>query len=140
MSRGKAKASSSNVVSVFTRETEEDVASLTSSGDEGSALVADTGPPPISKTRSDKQYLKQYGEPVANSPQQADEATEQSTRPSVEKQKELRYVKALLKSGAGPSTLFCFDVLAQLANIPARITLYELLRLFKSTSDAQEKH
>jgi len=29
-----------------------------------------------------------------------------------------------------------FDVLAQLANIPARITLYELLRLFKSIRDA----
>jgi len=31
---------------------------------------------------------------------------------------------------------FRFDVLAQLANIPARITLYEFLRLFKSTRDA----
>jgi len=29
-----------------------------------------------------------------------------------------------------------FDVLAQLANIPARITLYELLRLSKSTREA----
>ena len=29
-----------------------------------------------------------------------------------------------------------FDVLAQLANIPARITLYELLRLSKSTKEA----
>ena len=28
----------------------------------------------------------------------------------------------------GPSILFRFDVLAQLANIPAQITLYELLR------------
>jgi len=35
----------------------------------------------------------------------------------------------------GPSTLFHFDVLAQLSNIPARITLYELLRLFKYTRD-----
>jgi len=34
------------------------------------------------------------------------------------------------------STLFHFDIMAQLANIPARITLYELLRLFKSTRDA----
>ena len=30
-------------------------------------------------------------------------------------------------------TPFYFNVLAQLVNIPARITLYELLRLFKST-------
>jgi len=54
----------------------------------------------------------------------------------VEKQKKLRYVKTLLKSGVGPSTPFCFDVLAQLANISARITLYEFLRLSKSTRDA----
>jgi len=31
---------------------------------------------------------------------------------------------------------FCFDVLAQLANIPARITFYKLLRLSKSTREA----
>ena len=36
----------------------------------------------------------------------------------------------------GSSTLFCFDVLAQLANIPALITLFELLRLFKPTRNA----
>jgi len=122
-------------VSVSTRETEEDVASLTTSGDEKYALVANKEAPPTSKTRSGKQYLKQYGEPVANSPQPA-EAIKQSTRPSVKKQKELRYVKALPKRGVGPSAPFRFDVLAQLANISARITLYELLRLSKSTRDA----
>jgi len=36
----------------------------------------------------------------------------------------------------GLSTPFCFDVMAQLANIPAWITLYELLRLSKSTRNA----
>jgi len=41
-----------------------------------------------------------------------------------------------LKNGAGSSTPFCFDTLAQLANVPARITLYELMRLSKSTRDA----
>jgi len=54
----------------------------------------------------------------------------------VKKQKELRYLKALPKSGVEPSTPFRFDVLAQLANIPTRISLYELLRLSKSTRDA----
>ena len=111
-SRGKAKSSSSNVVSISTREIEADVASLTCSGDEEFTLVADTSTPPTPKTRSDKEYLKLYGELVANSPQPAEEAIEQSTRPSVEKQKELRYVKSLPKSGTGPSTPFCFDVLA----------------------------
>ena len=107
-SKGKAKTSSSNVVSISTRETEEDVTSLTSSGDEESAFAADTGAPPTSKTRSGKHYLKQYGEPAVNSPQSAEEAIEQSMRPFVKKQKELRCVKALLKSGKGPSTPFCF--------------------------------
>jgi len=55
------------VVSISTRETEEDVASLNSSRDEESALVLDISIPPTSKTQSGKQYLKQYGEPVANS-------------------------------------------------------------------------
>jgi len=55
---GKARASSGIVVSIFTRETKKDVASLTSSGDEESAFIAETGAPPTSKTRSDKQYLK----------------------------------------------------------------------------------
>ena len=56
---------------------------------------------------------------------------------SVEKQKELRYPKALPKDKAeGTSVPYRFDVLAQLANIPARITLYELLRLSKSTREA----
>jgi len=53
-----------------------------------------------------------------------------------EKAEELRYVKALLKIGMGLLTSFHFDILAQLANIPARITLYKLLSLSKSTKDA----
>jgi len=70
-SKGNAKAFSSNMMGIFPRETEEDVTSLTSSGDEeSSAFAADTGAPPTSKTRSDKQYLKQYDEPIINSPSQ----------------------------------------------------------------------
>ena len=53
-SKGKAKASSSNVVSISTRETKEDVASLSSSGDKKSAFAADTGTTLMSKTRSEK--------------------------------------------------------------------------------------
>jgi len=55
----------------------------------------------------------------------------------VEKQKEFRYAKALSEDKAeGSSRPYHFDVLAQLANIPARITLFELLRLSKSTRKA----
>ena len=55
----------------------------------------------------------------------------------VENQKEFWYAKALPKDKAeGSITPYRFDVLAQLANIPARITLFELLRLSKSTREA----
>jgi len=48
----------SNVVGISTRETEEDIASLTCSEEEESALAADTGAPSMSKIRSCKQYMK----------------------------------------------------------------------------------
>jgi len=65
------------------------------------------------------------------------EATEQPIKQVVKKQKELCYSKAFQKHNAkGSSTSFCFDILAQLANIPIRSTLYELLRLSKSTTEA----
>jgi len=73
---------------------------------------------------------------MVNSSQLAEETIEQSMRPFMKIQKELRYVKALQKYSVGPSTPFRFDVMAQLANIPSRITLYELLRFSKSTRDA----
>ena len=67
-SKGKPRSSSNNVVSISIRETDEDVTSLTSSGDEESALVADTSAFPTSKTQSSKQFLKQYDKPMVNSP------------------------------------------------------------------------
>jgi len=63
------------------------------------------------------------------------EIAEQSIKQLMDKQKEFRYAKDLQKDDVTPLTPFRFDVLAQLANIPARITLYELLRFFKSTRE-----
>ena len=58
----------------------------------------------------------------------------------MEKQKELRFSRVLSKDVAEGSTApYRFDVLAQLANIPVRITLYELLRLSKSTREALQE-
>ena len=58
----------------------------------------------------------------------------------MEKQKKLRYAKTLLKDKAeGSSAPYRFNVLAQLANIPAKITLYELLRLSNSKREALRK-
>jgi len=74
---------------------------------------------------------------VANPPKPTSEPTKQSTRQPVEKQKGLRYAMALLKDKVeGSSASYHFDILAQLANILARITLDELLRLSKSTEKA----
>jgi len=54
-----------------------------------------------------------------------------------DKQKEVWFDKALKKNPSqGLNTLFCFDILVQLANIPAHITLHELLRLSKETRKA----
>ena len=111
-SKGKVKASFGNVVSISTREIEADVASLTCSGDEEFALIANTSTPPIPKTRSDKQYLKQYGQLVANSSQPGKEIAERFTKQPVDKQKELRYAKVLQKNDARPLTPFRFDVLS----------------------------
>ena len=74
---------------------------------------------------------------VANPPKPTTESAKPSTEQLVEKQKELQFSKALLKDNAeGSITPYSFDVLVQLANIPARIALYELLRLSKSTREA----
>jgi len=54
-----------------------------------------------------------------------------------DKQKEVRFDKALKKNPSqGFNTLFHFVILAQLANIPAHITLHELLCLFQETREA----
>jgi len=44
--KGKTRASSCNVVGISTRETEEDVVSLTSLGEEESTFAGDPGAPP----------------------------------------------------------------------------------------------
>jgi len=87
----------------------------------------------MAETRSGQSYLKKYDELTANPPKPTLEPTKPSAKQPVEKQKELRYARALPKDKAeGTSTPYRFDVLAQLAKIPTRITLFELLRLSKS--------
>jgi len=57
--------------------------------------------------------------------------------PGKEKQKEVRFDRVFKKtSGPELDTPFCLDILAQLANIPTRITIHELLRLLKETREA----
>jgi len=76
---------------------------------------------------------------MANPLKPTPEPTKQSTKQLMEKQNELRYAKALSKNKAeGSSRPYHFNILAQLANIPARITLYELLGSKSIREDLRE--
>ena len=136
-SKVKAKVSPCNVVCASSLEAETDVPSLTDSEEETIFLIAELNALLVAKTCSGQSNLKKYDEMVVNSPKSTAELTKQSTKQPVEKKKAIRYAKALPKDKAeGSSAPYRFDVLAQLANIPTRITLYELLRLSKSTREA----
>jgi len=92
-------------------------------------------------TRSDKQYLRQYDQTPDRTPQPMTSGTTapvQATTPKdKEKQKEIHFDEFLKKNPSkGLNSPFCFDILAQLANILTRITLHELLRLSKETREA----
>jgi len=54
-----------------------------------------------------------------------------------EKHKEIRFDESLKKNHSrGLNDPFSFDILVQLTNIPARITLHELIRLSKKMWEA----
>jgi len=128
-SKDKAKTSC-NVVCASSREAESDVASLTDLEEESIVLAAEQGAQLVAETRFDQQYLKKYDEAAAISSKPDKAAAKQSTKQPVEKKKEFRYAKTLQKDKAEGSLMpFRFNVLAQLANISVRITLYELLRV-----------
>ena len=73
---------------------------------------------------------------MASLPKPTKEIAEEYMKQPVKKQKELCYSKALQNDKAEGSSTFRFDILTQLANITAQITLHELLRLSKSTREA----
>jgi len=136
-SKGKAKVSSYNVVCASSREAKTDVPLLTNLEEETIVLTAELNKLLVAETRSGQSYLKKYDKIVANPPKPTTEPTKPSAKPPMEKQKELQFFKAFPKNNAEESpTPYRFDVLAQLTNIPSRITLYELLRLSKSTREA----
>ena len=119
------------------RETKIDVPSLTDSEEETIVLTAEPNATLVAETHSGQSYLKKYDEMVANPPKLTSKPIKPSTKQPMEKQKELQYSKALPKDKAeGHSAPYRFDVFAQLANISAMITLYELPRLSKSTREA----
>ncbi|ONK80588.1 uncharacterized protein A4U43_C01F19510 [Asparagus officinalis] len=116
----KAKQRSCNAISAVP---DEGVETTSLSSSENKQLAFTMQPAQISGTHGEKEYLKKYSKTTATLPKQGKEVAEQT------QVKELRYSKALRKDAPKSSKdSFRFDVLAQLANIPARITLFELLR------------
>src|SRR3954463_12385625 len=137
-SRGKTKQT--NVIIASSIEPDSDVNSLTDSEEEKEVLAASVVGPLAAATRSGQPYLRNYNEaPVQQLELSQEPVTEPAEQPKTmpEKPKEVRYNRPLTKGKAVEvSQPFCFDIINQLANILARITLYELLKLSKSTRKA----
>ena len=124
MFKGKEKTASCNVVYASLREYVIDVVSLTDSEEEEIILTAEQSAPPVAGIWLGQQYLKKYNEAATSFSQPAKEVGKKFTKQPVDKHKRLKYAKALQEDKAeGSSIPFWFNVLAQLANIPARITL-----------------
>ena len=88
------------MVCASSREAETDVPSLTDSEEETIVLGAELNAPLMAETRSGQSYLNKYDAMVANPPKPTPEPTKQFTKQPVEKQKEIRYSKALPKDQA----------------------------------------
>src|SRR3954470_19995452 len=137
-SRGKTKQA--NVIIASTIEPDSNVNSLTESEEEGEVLAASVATPLAAATRSGQPYLRNYDDAPVQQPEPsqqpvAEPAEQPKTMP--EKPKEVRYNRLLNKGKVVEvSQPFRFDIINQLANIPSRITLYELLKLSKSTREA----
>src|SRR3954465_11087374 len=137
-SRGKTKQA--NVIIASTIEPDSDVNDLTDSEEEGEVLAAGVAGPLAAATRSGQPYLRNYDDaPVQQLKPSQKPVTEPAEQPKAtpEKPKEVRYNRPLNKGKAiEVSQSFRFDIINQLAYIPARITIYELLKLSKSTREA----
>src|SRR3954463_16214270 len=140
-SRGKTKQA--NVIIASTIEPDSDVNSLTGSEEEGEVLAASVAGPLAAVTRSGQPYQRNYDDaPVQQLEPSQEPVTEPAEQPktTAEKPKEVRYNRPLnIGKAIEVSQPFRFDIINQLANIPARITIYELLKLSKSTREALRK-
>ena len=95
-SKGKAKTSSYNMVCASSREAETDIPSLTDSEEKTIALATEPNQL-VAETRSGQSYLKKYDEMAVTPPKPAAELAKPSTKPPMEKQKELRFSRVLSK-------------------------------------------
>jgi len=79
-SKGKAKASSCNVVYTSSREAETDVLLLTDSEEEIIIFAAELNEPLVAETRSCQSYLKKYDKMVASPLKPTTEPTKPSAK------------------------------------------------------------
>jgi len=139
--KSKSKGRSCNIVSILPDDDNVTIASLSDSENERHVFTAQADVPQPTGTRSGNSYLKQYDK-TTDETQQQTTSVEVPVPASVltsgkEKQKEVWFDRVLKKpSSPGLDVPFRFDILAQLANILARITIHELLRLSKETREA----
>src|SRR3954466_14775933 len=138
--KSKGKTKQANVIIASTIEPDSDVNSLTDSEEDGEVLAASVATPLAAATRSGQPYLRNYDDAPIPQPEPSQQpVTEPAEQPKTTpgKPKEVRYNRPLNKGKAiEVSQPFRFNIINQLANIPARITLYELLKLSKSTREA----
>jgi len=139
--KSKSKGKSCNVISILPDDGSLTTASLSDYEGEKHACTTQADVPQPTGTRSKKSYLKQYEKAIDDTQQQTTSVQISTPAPlpmtGKEKQKEIRFDHVLKKPlGPGLNMPFRFDILAQLANIPACITIHELLRLSKETREA----
>src|SRR4051812_34270866 len=138
--KSRSKTKQANVIIASSIEPDSDVNSLTDFEEKEEVLAASATGPLAAATRSGQLYLRNYDDaPVQQLELSQEPVTDPAEQPKTtpEKPKEVRYNRAINKGKAiEVSQPFCFDIINQLANIPARITLYELLKLSKSTRKA----
>src|SRR5438270_6854043 len=130
-SRGKTKQA--NVIIASSIEPDSDVNSLTDSEEEEEVLAASVAGPLAAATRSGQPYLRNYDDaPVQQLELSQEPVTEPAEQPKTtpEKPKEVRYNRPLNKGKAVEvSQPFCFDIINQLANIPARIRAPQVIQI-----------
>src|SRR3954471_15539386 len=138
--KSRSKTKQANVIIASTIEPDSDVNSLTDSEEEEEFLAASIAGPLAAATRSGQSYLRNYDDsPVQQLEPSQEPVLEPAEQPKTtpEKPKEVRYNRPLNKGKAVEvSQPFRFEIINQLDNILTRITLYELLKLSKSTRKA----
>ena len=144
--KGKAKARSCHVINIAKKEPDLEANKFTDSEDEAQALTVNSM---VTATRSGREFAKEYDQAsiypaeAISTPFEDTTATPGPPTPpppplkptkAADKRPEPRFSKPIDK--ASSVKLVRFDILKQLDQIPARVSLHELLRLSPITKKA----